>query len=101
MNTGTLWFLWSLVHLTVTHHAELGLGLLHQILLLRLADAGEDARLRVEVQHVALEIGEEVAKTADATHSHHTLGAREEGKGSKQQTLSGFQEKFKEVREKG
>lgn len=40
----------------VTHHSELGLGLLHQIVLFGLADAGEDARLRVEVQHVALEI---------------------------------------------
>lgn len=39
----------------VTHHSELGLGLLHQIVLFGLADAGEDARLRVEVQHVALE----------------------------------------------
>lgn len=40
----------------VTHHSELGLGLLDQIVLLGLADAGEDSRLRVEVQHVALEI---------------------------------------------
>ena len=40
----------------VTHHSELGLGLLHQIILLRLANAGEDARLRVEMQNVALEI---------------------------------------------
>lgn len=63
--------------LPVTHHAELGLGLLHQVLLLRLADAGEDARLWVEVQHVALEIGQEVAKTANATQPHYTLGARE------------------------
>lgn len=39
----------------VTHHSELGLGLLHQIVLFGLADAGEYARLRVEVQHVALE----------------------------------------------
>lgn len=57
----------------LTHHPELGLGLLHQIILLRLADAGEDARLWVEVQDVALEICQEVAKTADATDSHHTL----------------------------
>lgn len=64
----------SLFCLDVTHHSELGLGLLHQILLLGLADAGEDARLRVEVQNVALEIREEVAKTADTAHSHHTLG---------------------------
>jgi len=63
----------------VTHHPELGLGLLHQVVLLRLADAGEDARLRIEVQHVALEIRQEVAKTANATHSHDTLeeGGRE------------------------
>lgn len=60
----------------VTHHSELGLGLLDQIVLFGLADAGEDARLGVEVQHVALEICEEVAKTANATHSHHTLGGR-------------------------
>lgn len=59
--------------LVVTHHSALGLGLLHQIVLLRLADAGEDARLWVEVQHVALEICQEVAKTTNATHSHHTL----------------------------
>lgn len=63
----------SLFHSTATHHAELGLGLLHQVVLLRLADAGEDARLRVEVQHIALEISEEVAKATDAAHAHHTL----------------------------
>lgn len=55
------------------HHSELGLRLLHQVILLGLADAGEDARLWVEVQHVALETGEEMAKTANTTHSHHTL----------------------------
>lgn len=38
------------------HHPELGLGLLHQIVLLRLADAGEDSCFWVEVQNVALEI---------------------------------------------
>lgn len=61
----------------ITHHSELGLGLLDQIVLFGLADAGEDARLRVEVQHVALEICEEVAKTANATDSHHTLRGEE------------------------
>lgn len=61
----------------VTHHSELGLGLLHQVILFRLADASEDSRLRVEVKHVALEICQEVAKTANATHSHHTLEERE------------------------
>lgn len=65
--------LFSLVHSTAAHHADLGLGLLHQVVLLRLADAGEDARLRVEVQHIALEISEEVAKATDAAHAHHTL----------------------------
>lgn len=55
-NTSERNVFWSL-HSDVTHHSELGLGLLHQIILLRLADACEDARLRVEVQHVALEIG--------------------------------------------
>lgn len=64
----------------VTHHPDLGLGLLHQIILFRLADAGEDARLRVEVQHVALEICEEVAKTTNATHPHHTLDERDRRK---------------------
>lgn len=64
----------------VTHHPELGLGLLHQIVLFGLVDAGEDARLRVEVQHVALEIRQEVAKTANATHSHDTLGEEREAK---------------------
>lgn len=63
--------------LPATHHPALGLGLLHQIVLLRLADAGEDARLWVEVKHVALQVGQEVAKAANATHSHHTLGKGE------------------------
>lgn len=63
----------------VTHHPELGLGLLQQVVLLRLADAGEDAGLWVEVQDVALEVGEEVAEAADAADSHHTL--REGAKG--------------------
>lgn len=58
------------------HHSELGLRLLHQIILLGLADAGEDARLRVEVQHVALETGEEMAKAANATYSYHALSKR-------------------------
>lgn len=39
-----------------THHFELGLGLLHQVVLFGLSDAGEDAHLWVEVQHVAMEI---------------------------------------------
>lgn len=56
MNSGLLQFFWSFCS-DVSHHSELGLGLLHQIILFGLADAGEDARLRVEVQHVALEIG--------------------------------------------
>lgn len=55
------------------YHAELGLGLLNKVLLLWLADAGEDARLRVEVQHVALEISEEVSKAANTAQAHHTL----------------------------
>lgn len=63
--------------LTVTHHPALSLGLLHQIVLLRLADAGEDACLWVEVKHVALQVGQEVAEAANATHSHHTLKKRE------------------------
>lgn len=46
---GSLWLIWTLFCSDVTHHSELGLGLLYQIILLRLADAGEDARLRVEV----------------------------------------------------
>ena len=58
------------------YHAKLGLGLLDQVVLFRLADAGEDARLWVEVQHVALETGEEVAETADAAQAYHTLGRR-------------------------
>lgn len=62
----------------MTHHPALGLGLLHQIVLLQLADAGEDARLWVEVKHVALQFGQEVAKAADATHAHHTLGKRQQ-----------------------
>ena len=61
----------------VTHHSELGLGLLHQIILYGLADAGEYARLWVVVQHVALEIRQEVAKTSNATHSHYTLKEEE------------------------
>lgn len=68
--------------LSVTHHPALGLGLLHQIVLLRLADAGEDARLWVEVKHVALQVGQEVAEAANATHSHHTL-RKEERKGKR------------------
>lgn len=59
--------------LSATHHPALGLGLLHQIVLLRLADAGEDARLWVEVKHVALQTGQEVAEATNATDSHHTL----------------------------
>lgn len=59
------------------YHAELGLGLLNKVLLLWLADAGEDARLWVEVQHVALEISEEVSKAANTAQAHHTLDSRE------------------------
>lgn len=39
-----------------TYHFELGLGLLHKVILFRLSDAGEYAHLWVEVQHVAMEI---------------------------------------------
>lgn len=38
-----------------------------------MADAGKDARLRVEVQDVPLKFCQEVTKTPDATNSHHTL----------------------------
>lgn len=38
------------------YHFELGLGLLHQVILFRLSDAGEDPHLGIEVQHVAMEI---------------------------------------------
>lgn len=60
-----------------TYHFELGLGLLHKILLLRLSDAGENAHLWVEVQHVAVEICQEVSKTPNATDSNDTLRKRE------------------------
>lgn len=66
--------------MSVPHHAELGLGLLYQVVLLWLADAGKDAQLWVKVKHVALETGEEVAKTTDTAHAHDTLG-EERGKG--------------------
>lgn len=62
------------------YHAELGLGLLNKVLLLWLADAGKDARLWVEVQHVALEIREEVSKAANAAQAHHTLDGSEKEK---------------------
>lgn len=39
-----------------SHHSELGLGLLQQVVLLGLANAGEDARFRVEVQDVAFQV---------------------------------------------
>lgn len=60
-----------------SHHAELRLRLLNHVLLLRLADAGENPRLRVVVQHVALETGEEVAEAADAAQAHHTLAEKQ------------------------
>lgn len=64
--------------LASSHHAELRLRLLDHVLLLRLADAGENPRLRVVVQHVALEAGEEVAEAADAAQAHHTLAGKQE-----------------------
>lgn len=66
---------------TNSHHAELRLRLLNHVILLRLADTGENPRLRVVVQHVALETGEEVAEAPDAAQAHHTLadGQKEDG----------------------
>lgn len=60
-----------------SHHAELRLCLLNHVLLLWLADAGENPRLRVVVQDVALETGEEVAEAADAAQAHHTLAEKQ------------------------
>lgn len=57
----------------LTHHAELGLGLLQQALLLRLGDADEDANLWIELQDAALQAGNEVAKAADAADAHDRL----------------------------
>lgn len=56
-----------------SHHPELGLGLLQQVVLLRLADAGEDSSLGVEVQNVSLQVCQEVTETANAAHPRHAL----------------------------
>lgn len=58
---------------SLTHHAELGLGLLQQALLLRLGDADKDADLCVELQDAALQAGNEVAKAAYAADPHDCL----------------------------
>lgn len=60
-----------------SHHTELRFRLLNHVLLLRLADAGENSRLRVVMQHVTLETGEEVAEAADAAQAYHTLAEKE------------------------
>lgn len=56
-----------------THHAELGLGLLQQALLLRLGSTNKDADLRAELQDAALQAGDKVAKAADAADSYDRL----------------------------
>lgn len=71
---------------THTHHAELGLGLLEEAVLLRLCDADEDPDLGVELQDAALQAGDEVAKAPDAADADHGLqggGRRAEGSGAR------------------
>lgn len=58
---------------TVTHHAELGLRLLQQAVLLRRGCTHEDAHGWAELQDAALQAGNEVAEAADAADTHNCL----------------------------
>lgn len=57
----------------LTHHVELGLGLVQQVLLLRLGYADEDAKLGVELQDAALQVADEVAKAPNAADPNDGL----------------------------
>lgn len=58
---------------TVTHHAELGLRLLQQAILLRRGCTHEDTHGRAELQDAALQAGDEVAEATDAADAHNRL----------------------------
>jgi len=52
---------------------KLGLGLVQQVVLLRLCYADEDPKLRVELQDAALQVGNEVAKAPNAANPNNRL----------------------------
>lgn len=62
------------------HHVELGLGLLHHAVPLRLSYADEDPQLRVELQDAALQACDEVPEAPDAADPNDGLQRSADGK---------------------